>query len=126
MATVVVVDDETLNADALAFLLMAEGYEVYTAADGRAGLDLIERVRPALVITDFMMPVMTGLEMAQALNESTYGRTIPLILLTAAQAEVGRRHPELFDAVFEKPCFPEPILDTARVLLGRAGESSSE
>lgn len=112
MATVVVIDDETMNADALAFMLAAEGLEVRTAADGEAGLRLIAEIRPDVIVTDFMMPIMTGLELAQALRaDSAHADAgIPLILLTAAQAEIGRRHPELFDIVFEKPCSPEEIV----------------
>lgn len=112
MATVVVIDDETMNADALAFMLAAEGLEVLTAADGEAGLRLIAEVRPDVVVTDFMMPIMTGLELAQALRADAAhaNAAIPLILLTAAQAEIGRSHPELFDVVFEKPCPPNEIV----------------
>ncbi|WP_130392888.1 response regulator [Cupriavidus agavae] len=110
MATVVVIDDETMNADALAFLLAAEGLDVHTAADGAAGLLLIAKVKPAVVITDFMMPIMTGLELAKAMRSNTAFQHIPLILLTAAQADVGRQHPEYFDEVFEKPCLPAEII----------------
>ncbi|TXI90257.1 Response regulator [Cupriavidus sp. H19C3] len=119
MATVVVIDDETMNADALAFMLAAEGLTVRTAADGAAGLSLIGEVMPDVVITDFMMPVMTGLELARALRADPALAHIPLILLTAAQAEIGRRHPDLFDVVFEKPCWPKEIVAAVRRLIER-------
>ncbi|WP_354678138.1 response regulator [Cupriavidus plantarum] len=117
MATVVVIDDETMNADALAFLLSAEGYSVRTAADGEAGLRLVMETTPDLVITDFMMPVMTGLELAQQLKANRDTAHIPLILFTAAQADVGRRHPQFFDAVFQKPCPPPEILGAVSRIL---------
>lgn len=117
MATVVVIDDETMNADALAFMLSAEGLTVKTAADGEAGYRLIVETRPDLIITDFMMPVMTGLELAQKLRACADTAHIPVVLLTAAQAEIGRQHPHLFDAVFEKPCLPAAILTTVMHLL---------
>ncbi|MGO4762491.1 response regulator [Cupriavidus sp. 2KB_3] len=120
MATVVVIDDETMNADALAFMLAAEGLEVKTAADGEAGLRLIAEVKPDVIITDFMMPVMTGLELAKAVRANPAQAHIPVILLTAAQSEIGRRHPELFDAVFEKPCLPREIISAVLRLLGVA------
>lgn len=122
MATVVVIDDETMNADALAFMLAAEGLAVRTAADGAAGLSLIGEVRPDVVITDFMMPVMTGLELARALRADPALAHIPLILLTAAQAEIGRRHPDLFDVVFEKPCWPKDIVAAVQRLIERRKE----
>ncbi|PLP97980.1 response regulator [Cupriavidus pauculus] len=117
MATVVVIDDETMNADALAFMLSAEGLSVRTGADGEAGLRLVAEVHPDVVITDFMMPVMTGLEVAQKLRADDATAHIPVILLTAAQADIGRRHPHLFVAVFEKPCLPSAIIETVAQLL---------
>jgi len=117
MATVVVIDDETMNADALAFMLSAEGFSVRTAADGEAGLRLVAEVQPDLIITDFMMPVMTGLELAQKLRANAATARIPVILLTAAQAEIGRSHPHLFDVVFEKPCLPSEIVGAVSRLL---------
>ena len=90
---------------------------VKTAADGEAGYRLIVETRPDLIITDFMMPVMTGLELAQKLRAGADTAHIPVVLLTAAQAEIGRQHPHLFDAVFEKPCLPAAILTTVMHLL---------
>ena len=120
MATVVVVDDETMNADALAFMLSAVGLEVHTAADGQQGLGLIAQLKPDVVITDFMMPIMTGLELAQALRADRDTASIPIILLTAAQADTGRDHPELFDLVFEKPCFPAEVVASVVRMAGAA------
>ncbi len=56
------------------------------------------------------MPVMTGLELARRLRADGDTAHIPLILLSAAQAEIGRQHPHLFDVVFEKPCSPWDVL----------------
>lgn len=120
MTTVVVVDDETLIADALAFLLEDLGYTVHTAPDGRAAWELIARVEVSLVITDFMMPKMSGLELASAIKAEPAYRHIPIVLLSAAQAAVGRAHSELFAAVFEKPCSPVELLQTVRRLIGPA------
>ncbi|MWL91546.1 response regulator [Cupriavidus sp. SW-Y-13] len=117
MATVVVIDDETMNADALAFVLAAEGLEAHIAADGAAGLRVIYEVKPDVVITDFMMPVMTGFELARVLRANIETASLPLILLTAAQANLGREHPELFDAVFEKPCMPPEVIAAVHRLI---------
>ncbi|CAG9185624.1 response regulator [Cupriavidus pampae] len=110
MATVVVVDDESINADALAVMLSMEGIRAITAADGAEGLRIIAAEVPDAVITDFMMPVMSGFEMAVAMRADSLLSKIPLVLLTAAQAEIGHCHPDLFDAVFEKPCVPARII----------------
>lgn len=117
MVTIVVIDDEPMNADVMAFMLSAEGFSVRTAADGEAGLRLVVETHPDLIITDFMMPLMTGLELAQALRAHATTAHIPVVLLTAAQAEFGRRYPHLFDAVFAKPCLPSDIIGAVSRLL---------
>ena len=129
MATVVVIDDETMNADALAFMLSAEGVRVVTAADGAEGLRVIATESPDVVVTDFMMPVMTGFELARALRtEPQYAAyaNLPLILLTAAQAQIGRSHPDLFDAVLEKPCPPTEVIATVLAWVGKRSRQGAE
>ncbi|MDE1896538.1 MAG: response regulator [Rhodospirillales bacterium] len=103
MALIVVVDDEFLLADYLASLLIDEGHEVVTAAHGRAGLQLIRERKPALLITDFMMPLMTGLELAQAIAADAELADIPIILVTGGQGLIARDHGDLFDEIFDKP-----------------------
>lgn len=103
MALIVVVDDEFLLADYLASLLIDEGHEVVTAAHGRAGLQLIRERKPALLITDFMMPLMTGLELAQAIAADAELADIPIILVTGGQGLMARDYGNLFDEIFDKP-----------------------
>ena len=60
---VVVIDDEVNAAAALETLLREDGYEVARANDGRAGLQLLEKAEPDVVLTDLRMPGMDGLEL---------------------------------------------------------------
>ncbi|WP_354677863.1 response regulator [Cupriavidus plantarum] len=112
MLSVVLVDDELVSAQALAILLAGAGLKVRIAEDGETGLRLISESRPDVVVTDFMMPTMTGLELARALRGGPDENTsrIPLILLSAAQADIGRQHPDMFDVILEKPCHPDQVL----------------
>lgn len=118
MTTILVVDDEFLIADVLAFALEDEGYMVVRASNGRKGLDVFQRDRPALVITDFMMPVMNGLEFARAIRERADGATLPIILMSGAQAEIARQNGELFAAVFDKPFRVAEIVQAVTDLVG--------
>jgi CheY-like chemotaxis protein len=100
---ILVVDDEWLLATWLAETLEDIGYLVQTASDGQEALNHVLTFRPDLVITDFMMPRLTGLELAMALRAlSDLGNT-PIILVSGAQGAIGRGRPDLFQAVFEKP-----------------------
>jgi CheY-like chemotaxis protein len=100
---ILVVDDEWLLATWLAEVLEDVGYLVQTASDGQEALNYAATFRPDLVITDFMMPRLTGLEFATALQTLSDLGSIPIILVSGAQGAIGRGRPDLFEAVFEKP-----------------------
>lgn len=118
MTTILVVDDEYLIADILGYALEDEGYMVVKAGNGRKGLEVLDRERPELVITDFMMPLMDGLEFAQAIRSRQAPQALPIILMSGAQGSVGRASPELFAAVFDKPFDINAIIDKVRELIG--------
>lgn len=120
MTKIVVVDDESLLVDVLAFALEDEGYEVALAYHGKMALDLILESPPALVITDFMMPLMTGLELAQDLKARPEYQDLPIILVSGAQGALARRHPELFAKVFDKPYSLPALLEQVLKLAGPA------
>ncbi|WP_347559029.1 response regulator [Robbsia sp. KACC 23696] len=124
-ARLVIVDDESLIVESLAFVLEDEGYEVYAASNGRAALDLIKAVLPALVITDFMMPVMSGQELAESLKADPLYSTIPVILASAVQSDQARKRQDLFDAVFDKPYRLPLLIDTVARLLARQTPGTS-
>ena len=117
MTTILVVDDEYLIADILGYALEDEGYMVVKASNGQKGLEVLERERPALIITDFMMPVMDGLEFANAVRALPAVNHLPIILISGAQAHLGMERSDLFDAVLDKPFNIDTILATVRYLL---------
>ena len=81
ISRIVVADDDPSAREGLRALLTAWGYEVGTASDGRAALDMVSAVRPKIVITDLVMPSMTGLELLTVLHEQE--PELPVILLTS-------------------------------------------
>ncbi|MBB5214184.1 response regulator [Parapusillimonas granuli] len=111
MALIVVADDEMLLTEMLAAVLEDAGYDVLLAAHGKEALDLVKQNRPRLLITDFMMPVMTGLELAEVLRQDHEFTDLPILLVTGAQGAVARRHPELFTRVLDKPYSLQQLLD---------------
>ncbi|CRM11041.1 MULTISPECIES: response regulator [Pseudomonas] len=117
MSTILVVDDEYLIADILGYALEDEGFMVVKAGNGRKGLEVLERERPALIITDFMMPVMDGLEFATAVRALPSLNHLPIILVSGAQAHVGMERSDLFDAVLDKPFKIDLIIAEVRRLL---------
>jgi len=81
--TILVADDEPHIVQVVALKLRNAGYEVLTAGDGEEALELAHRHRVDLVVTDQMMPYLTGTELARKLHESERTRGIPVLLLTA-------------------------------------------
>ena len=118
MTSILVVDDEYLIADILAYALEDEGYLVVTASNGQKGLEILDRQQPSLVITDFMMPRMDGLEFARAIHSRHPPCDFPIILMSGAQASLGRASPELFAAVFDKPFDISDVISKVRELVG--------
>ncbi|KAA0977024.1 response regulator [Pseudomonas sp. ANT_H12B] len=117
MTTILVVDDEYLIADILSFALEDEGFMVVTASNGQKGLEVLDRERPALIITDFMMPVMDGLEFATVVRALPSTNQLPIILMSGAQAHIGMQTSDLFDAVLEKPFNIDSIIAEVKKLL---------
>ncbi|WP_312407057.1 response regulator [Rhizobium sp.] len=120
MALIVIAEDEFLIQDVLAMMLEDAGYDVEAASHGAAALELVKQHKPALVVTDFMMPLMTGLELARAMRANAELKTIPIILTSGAQGSIGRAEPEMFDAVLDKPYREKELLVTIGNLLGGA------
>ncbi len=84
---VLVVDDSPAQRHYVADCLARQGFRVITAEDGRAALDAAQRDKPALVISDYEMPVMTGFELVFALRRDPELRQIPVIMLTARDSK---------------------------------------
>jgi CheY-like chemotaxis protein len=81
---VVYVEDEPAVQRLVEFWLEDAGFEVLVASDGAQGMEVIRAERPDLVITDALMPVLTGDELVEQLQDDPELRDIPIIMATAA------------------------------------------
>lgn len=84
---VLVVDDDNSMRTLLKALLTHSGYEVHEATNGQQGFEKALEVRPHIVVTDWMMPEMDGVELTRALRQTKVGRSIYILILTALEAE---------------------------------------
>ena len=84
---IILVDDEPEILTLVRDYLSREGFTVLTAVNGNEGMELIEQEKPDLVLLDWMLPGMSGLEMCKHLRETS---TIPIIMLTAKSEEIDR------------------------------------
>jgi DNA-binding response OmpR family regulator len=84
MATrkIAIVEDDQAISQMYRFKFEAEGYEVQTAENGKVGLELVEAMKPDIVLLDLMMPEMTGDQMLAAMRKTAWGKDIKVIILT--------------------------------------------
>lgn len=87
MAKILVIDDEPSIVNLVTAYLKPEGYEVYTAADGNAGLKAARIYKPDLIVLDLMLPGMDGIEVLSNLRRES---NVYVILLTAKTEETDK------------------------------------
>jgi two-component system response regulator MprA len=125
-ARLLLVDDEPALRESVSRALVAEGYRVETAADGREALDAVERDEPDAIVLDVLMPRLDGIATLQRLR--TAGRLVPVLVLTARDG-VGDRVAGLdagADDYLVKPFALEELLARIRALLRRAVPANGE
>jgi len=81
--TILVADDETHILNVVSLKLRNAGYRVLTACDGQEALEIARRDHPDLLITDYHMPLLSGLELCRRLRQDPSTADIPAIMLTA-------------------------------------------
>ncbi|MBV6621936.1 MAG: response regulator [Rivularia sp. (in: Bacteria)] len=116
---VLVVDDNPDMRAYVSSILGANGYQVQTARNGSEGFNIAKEFQPNLIVTDLMMPVVTGLEMIRIIRSEEKLKGIPIILLTAKVDEDTRIEgtEKGADAYLAKPFNDRELLAEARNLL---------
>jgi DNA-binding response OmpR family regulator len=111
--TILVVDDDPVILTLLEVNFSMEGFEVLTAADGQEGLDVARSHHPDIVVSDIMMPVKSGLDLATELKADPVTWGIPVLLLSAkAQAvDIAAGLAAGADEYVTKPFEPLDLLD---------------
>ena len=87
---VLVVEDEPAQREVIAYNLEAEGFAVSRAENGEEALMLVEEVAPDVIVLDWMMPTLSGIEVCRRLKIRSETRAIPVIMLSARSEEVDR------------------------------------
>ena len=119
-ATILVVDDDPVILQLLQVNFEMEGFTVITAADGQEGVERTRADRPDIVVSDVMMPRMTGLELVAELKADPETAKIPVLLLTAKaqQADISAGLDQGADDYVTKPFEPLELVDRVNRLLG--------
>jgi two-component system cell cycle response regulator DivK len=121
MAKIVVCEDDPMVAKAIQTTLRSSGHELHQAADGVAGLELVERERPALILTDVAMPGLSGLELADAVRARPHLAHIPILLVSASaqRAELEEAYRHGIAGYVTKPFRPPELRQKVEQILAR-------
>jgi len=79
---IAIIEDDQAISQMYRIKFEAEGYTVETAENGALGLELVEKMRPTIILLDLMMPVMAGEEMLAKLRQTEWGKDLKVIILT--------------------------------------------
>jgi DNA-binding response OmpR family regulator len=120
---ILVVDDEFAIAELVRLYLSEAGYEVVTAATGRAALEKIALHRPDLILLDLMLPDIDGFSVCEILRSSKATASIPIVITSVWRSAGSRRLGQELGALdyLTKPFRPDQLIDRVkRTLAGQA------
>ncbi len=118
MPHILIIEDDQAIAELLTDILAEDGYTVHHAANGRDALTMLEQERPALILCDLMLPLVSGWEVCRWLHANPTYRSIPLVLMSARatvqQADCA------YTAFLRKPFDVVMLLELVHTCIGPA------
>jgi len=122
---ILLVDDEPDIIEILSFNLKQEGYNVFSASNGKEAIDKARKIKPHLIIMDVMMPVMDGIESCELIREDKTINDVVIMFLTARGEDFSQL--AAFDAGADdyvtKPVKPKIFISKVKAMLRRKIES---
>lgn len=120
MKTVLVVEDEFGIAELLKDLLTDEGYHVETAFSGRQALARLEQAKPDIVVMDFMMPGLNGIDVLKTMTATPELKDIPVVMMSTLGETVIAERCSGYVAFLQKPFRLPEVIETISRLIGGA------
>ena len=121
-ANILIADDEPNQLELMSFNLSNAGYSIIKATNGKEAIELIENHSPDLIILDWMMPKMSGIDVCRTLRSRSETKQIPIIILSA-RSEDSDKSLGLdtgADDYISKPFSPKELISRVKALLRRA------
>lgn len=127
-AHILIVEDEPAIRDMIAYALRTQSYQPVPAQDGREALQAISEKIPDLILLDWMLPGMTGIELVRRLRRESSTREIPIIMLTAKGEESDRiaGFDNGVDDYVVKPFSARELLARIKAVLRRSRETEED
>ena len=129
MTKILLVEDDKSLREIYGVRLLAEGYDIVSAGDGEEALAMAIKERPALIVSDVMMPKISGFDMLDILRSTTETRDVKVIMMTALSSEDQRQRGEALGAdryLVKSQVGIEDVVRTVHEVLGDAPEPAAE
>lgn len=122
MKTILVVDDEPSLRSLIATTLTDDEHRILQAGDGGTAVNLALAEHPDLILLDWMMPGMTGLDVAEQVRANPATRSVPILMLTAVASNKDRDRAKAAGVTdyLVKPFSPLELMGRVRAVLGGA------
>ena len=123
MTKILLVEDDKSLREIYGVRLLAEGYDIVSAGDGEEALAMAIKERPALIVSDVMMPKISGFDMLDILRSTTETRDVKVIMMTALSSEDQRQRGEALGAdryLVKSQVGIEDVVRTVHEVLGDA------
>mgnify|MGYP001572347003 CR=1 FL=1 len=126
--TILIIDDSALTRNALSEALIARGFTALTADNGKAGLDLIQKGAPDVVLMDVVMPVMDGWETCRQIRAAANLQSVPIIIMTHknTHGDLLRAFEVGANEFMEKPIDVDELVREIELLIQRRLDGTAE
>ena len=115
---ILIADDEQHIVQVLSLTLGRAGYDIDTATDGDTAWTSIQRSRPDLLITDQLMPGLTGRELAKRIHDLPGHTPIPVLMVSGRESVTNTQTGGAVSAILPKPFSPRQVLAHVQELVG--------
>lgn len=120
MSTILVIDDMISELELMSRYLRDSGYTVINATDAKEALSKIDQFRPDAIVTDVVMPGMSGLELCRAIKGNPATQKLPIIACTTKNQEIDRLWgmKQGINVYVTKPCTQEQLVKAVKSVVG--------
>lgn len=129
MAKIMLVEDDKSLREIYSIRLVAEGYNIVSAGDGEEALGLAVQEKPDLIISDVMMPKISGFDMLDILRSTPETKDIKVIMMTALSSDEQRQRSEALGAakhLIKSQCGIEDVINAVHEVLGDAPNTAAQ
>ena len=126
-ANIIIADDEPNQLELMSFNVSNAGYSIIKATNGKEAIELIENHSPDLIILDWMMPKMSGIDLCRTLRSNKDTKLLPIIMLSARSEEADKSLglDTGADDYISKPFSPMELVSRVKALIRRTNTSMS-